>query len=483
MKDHGTMPLRTICGSLAGILLSLTVLACSEVRMSAETAMVPAVGPLRVDSENPRYFSDGKGKVVYLVGSHTWRNLQDSISDKEPSFDYSGYIRFLERYHLNFFRLWRQEDALWFPLPYLRTGPGLALDGMSKFDVSRMNPLFFDRLAARVQEAGEHGMYVAVMLFQGWGIEKKSPERPGNPWEFHPFHKANNVNGIDGDGDGDGEGTETHELHDAAVTEWQDRFVRQVIDTVNRFDNVLYEIANESTPASVPWQEHVVQVIHDYEATKPKQHPVLFSAPWHNREADLWASKAESVSPTLPAPYMDSYAYRDDPPANVGRKVILNDTDHLWGIGGTGDWVWKSFVRGLNPIYMDPYDSAAYSEYYEQVRETREAVLLALGQTKRYADRIPLRAMTPRSELCSSRYCLIDPGQDYLIYAPAHDLSGNAASVELDFQDFSGEFSVEWFNPRLNRTVAEQTLLLSGRARFNAPFTGDAVLYVRRTAR
>ena len=253
-----------------------------------------------------------------------------------------------------------------------------------------MNPVFFDRLAARVQEAGQHGIYVAVMLFQGWGIERKSPDRPENPWEFHPFHRANNVNGLDGDPDGDGEGTETHTLMGAAVTEWQERFVRQVVDVGIRFDNVVYEIANKSTPTSVPWQEHLVEVIHDYEATKPKQHPVLFSAPWGNREEDLWVSKAEAVSPALPAPYTAKYGYRDDPPPNDGRKVIVNDTDHLWGVGGTRDWVWKSFMRGLNPIYMDPYDAATDRDLYEQVRETREGVLLSLGQTKRYADRIPL---------------------------------------------------------------------------------------------
>ena len=34
--------------------------------------------PLRVLSSNPRYFTDGSGKAVYLTGSHTWSNLQDS---------------------------------------------------------------------------------------------------------------------------------------------------------------------------------------------------------------------------------------------------------------------------------------------------------------------------------------------------------------------------------------------------------------------
>ena len=149
--------------------------------------MTPATGPLRVDSKNPRYFSNPTGKIVYLVGAHTWRNLQDSLSDKGAFFDYSGYIRFLERQNLNFFRLWCQEEALWLPLPYRRTGPGLALDGLPKFDVSEMDPVFFDRLAARVQKDEEHGIYVAVMLFQGWGIERNRRTEPKIPGSFILF--------------------------------------------------------------------------------------------------------------------------------------------------------------------------------------------------------------------------------------------------------------------------------------------------------
>lgn len=51
---------------------------------SASSQSAPAMGPLRVHPENPRYFTDGtmngKGglKAVYLTGSHNWYNLQDA---------------------------------------------------------------------------------------------------------------------------------------------------------------------------------------------------------------------------------------------------------------------------------------------------------------------------------------------------------------------------------------------------------------------
>ncbi|RPJ36327.1 MAG: hypothetical protein EHM35_08280, partial [Planctomycetaceae bacterium] len=56
-------------------------------------AATPAAGPLRVLPANPRYFTDGSGKAVYLTGSHTWLNLQDGVlTDPPPAFDYDGWL-------------------------------------------------------------------------------------------------------------------------------------------------------------------------------------------------------------------------------------------------------------------------------------------------------------------------------------------------------------------------------------------------------
>src|SRR5437762_5401120 len=102
----------------------------------------PATGPLRILKTNPRYFTDGSGKAVLLVGSHNWHNFQDNghrlagSGDPPPVFDYGGYLDFLERHGHNFFRLWRWEAPKWAddppdhaikfsqPHPWKRTGPG-----------------------------------------------------------------------------------------------------------------------------------------------------------------------------------------------------------------------------------------------------------------------------------------------------------------------------------------------------------------------
>jgi hypothetical protein len=83
----------------------------------------------------------------------------------------------LQQYEHNFVRLWAWEQTAWSnessakitfePSPYQRKGPGTALDGRN-FDLMRFNQAYFDRLRSRVLEASERGIYVSVMLFQGF---------------------------------------------------------------------------------------------------------------------------------------------------------------------------------------------------------------------------------------------------------------------------------------------------------------------------
>ncbi len=317
-----------------------------------------ATGPLRVHPDNPRYFTDGSGRAIYLTGSHTWASLQDTlpVEGEQRPFDYDAYLDFLEEHNHNFFRLWAWESTLWVardskhalitPLPFVRTGPGEALDGQPQFDVTQFNQAYFDRLRRRVETAQERGCYVAVMLFQGFSVARKSPERQDTPWEGHPLNKGNNRNGINGDADGDGEGYEVHTLSNPAVTRVQEAYVRKVIDAVNDLDNVIYEISNESHGDSTQWQYHFIRFIHEYERSKPKQHPVWMSYQWDGiagagRNEDLWKSPAEALSPAHDDNRRGARPYRTDPPATNAGKVILCDTDHIWGVGGDVAWVWK----------------------------------------------------------------------------------------------------------------------------------------------
>lgn len=445
-------------------------------------------GPLTVHLSNTRYFTDGSGKAIYLTGSHTWANLQDrGRFDPPPTFDFTAYLDSMEKHNHNFMRMWMWENAKWIPftaddywfnpLPYKRTGPGTALDGKPRFDLTKFNQAYFDRLRSRVIAAGERGIYVSVMLFQGFSVEKKQGK--GNPWHGHPYQRDNNINGINGDTNGDEYGEETHTLDIPAITALQRAYVKKVIDTLNDLDNVLWEISNESHPESIAWQYDMIKFIKDYEANKLKQHLVgMTGGPITNNP--LFNSPADWISP------ISSGGYKDNPPAAVGMKVIISDTDHLWGVGGNHKWVWKSFLRGYNPIFMDPYLERE-RHYHPTKAELWELIRRNMGYTRTYANKVNLTAMVPRGDLASSEYCLANPGDEYLVYLPSDSKSrlhrflkyiGVNETVTVDLSAASGTLKVEWFNPRTGETRDGGMSNGGTKQSFKTPFSGDAILYI-----
>lgn len=437
----------------------------------------PTDGPLHVDPRNRRYFADRHNRTVLLAGSHTWGNRQDFGPTHLETFDYNAYLDSLVANGHNFTRLWVWEQAMWVPWrpygwlispsPYQRTGPGLALDGRLRFNLEQLNPEFFARLRSRVADARLRGIYVAIMLFNSFSIERKGRSFPfGDPWRGHPFNKENNINGIDGDQHENGDARELHTGPEARILVLQERYVAAVIDAVSDLDNVLYEISNEDHVGSGVWQRHMVEFVHRYESMKGVHHPVGMTAEAGGRNEDLFTGPADWVSPNWDG------GYDHDPPAAIGSKVVVSDTDHIWGIGGDRSWVWKSITRGLNLLFMDPYDNEWMFPPRPESESSRWSDLRqAIGNARRYMGRLDLSALVPHEELASTRYCLASPASNvYLVYVPTRE------TVEVDATASMGPLAVEWFEPATGRSTRAPDVTGGKLLRLSPPYTDDSVL-------
>ncbi len=450
------------------ILAGTVVLATGAMATDKDNRQPSAKGPLTVLKANPRYFTDGSGKAVYLTGSHTWDTFQRWAEGYEGEVKFklkagkpdrfADYLDVLQCHHHNFIRLWIADTA-WSPItrraiepqPYVRTGPGKTADGGLKFDLNRFNQAYFDELRTRVIAARDRGMYVSVLLFNAWGVGVYEWEKA--TWDYHPFNKANNIDGIDGDPNGDGRGLEYHTLRIAAITRLQEAYVSKVVDTVHDLDNVIYEISNESAADSKDWQYHMIEFIKKYEATRPKQHPILLSG--HGvSNANLFASRADAVAP--------AEGIGDNPPASTGAKVVILDSDHNGPYRRDPEFVWRAFVRGYQPIVMDWWSGGEW-----------EPIRRAMGQTRAYADKMNLAAMTPLDDLSSTKFCLADPGREYLLYQPG------AGKFTVDLKQAAGDFTVEWFDPRTDKTTAGEAVKGGAIREFTPAVDGPVVLYLK----
>jgi hypothetical protein len=386
------------------------------------------------------------------------------------------------------------------PQPWPRTETGAA-----KFDLSRFDPAHFRRLRERVEAAGDRGMYVSVMLFDGWALHLGPA--PDNV-EGHPFHAANNVNGV-----GITSITDYQVLPlDPAVQALQEAYLRQVVDTVHDLPNVLYEVANESSGGglagpemaaalgvppetgwgdSTGWQYWVIEFVKEYERQqgyepRPVGMTMQFPVPdqaWVN--SPLFDGPADWISPGF-----DDELFRDgapssrwwlDPPAADGRKVLITDSDHVAPGHGDALWIWKAFLRGHNPILMDyglidgvqptdnPSPGAPPFAAFEPARH-------AMGDTRRFAETIDLLGMTPRGELSSTGYALARPGAEYLILQP--DAETFTATLA------SGTYTADWHDVTSRSTNTGDQLSVPDEksCTFTIPRTinGPAMLHLKR---
>ncbi len=471
-------------------------------------------GRLKVHPTNPAYFQDtSTGNAVFLHGVDHFRSRQEFDNNGIEPLDFDAFLAQRKQFNHNFLRLWvwdhfwrkvehpngdsiGEESIVLTPHVYQRTGPGTAIDGRPTFDLQRFDQAYFDRLRQRVITAGESGMWVSVMLFQGWSIQG-SGEFANSQWEGHPFNRQNNMNGVDGDYDQDGRGLEVHTRINTTVNALHDAYVKKVIDTVGDLDNVLFEISNETIATATTealhhvtrvrdWAYHLINLIHEYERQQEYgPHPVGMSSlrPLSDDPmSDDWnqyvfESPAEYVSPNGTKWTGDEH-WKNDPPAATGKKVVIADTDHIHpsmhGGPGMRSWQWRTFTRGhsVNAVAGDP------EKGHDWVNADDSATMYVMS---RYVVRVNLARMKPYDILSSTRYCLADPGDAYIVYQPTPGLEGSSLGFPFELELQAGAYDYEWFNPETNQIVETGEMQwVEGISTFTPPFNAHAVLFLNR---
>jgi len=297
------------------------------------------------------------------------------------------------------------------------------------------------------------------------------------------------------------------------IQAFEEAYIRKVVDAVQDLPNVLYEVANESSGGgsvdqnfakmlglgdaapewgnSTDWQYWVIDVVKRYEREKAYvSHPIgmtmQFPVADQTKVNDpLFASHADWISPGYDdtmftggrhpmAPGAPPSRWYDDPPVADGRKVIITDTDHYAPGKGDALWAWKSFLRGHNPILMD-FGLIGGVKPGDPGFAAFEAVRFAMGDTRRYAERVNLIQMEPRSDLSSSGYALATVGKEYLVLQP-----NGAQPFTVDLP--AGTYTNEWFNVATRETQRAGSTVIrrATKTSFTSPFgAGPAVLYLR----
>jgi len=243
-----------------------------------------------VHPDNPRCFLyQGKPFKILTSAEHYGAVLN-------ADFDYDVYLREMQRTGQNATRVFTfyREASRSIPgpgcmnalaptptasvMPWQRVvGRGKAADGLDKFDLDKWNPAYFARFKDYVGKCAQHGVICEIVLF----CHPYSRDK----YDFFPCSNASNINDV---GAGIADPWDFLALKDPTIVAFQERFVRKMVEELNDFDNLYYEICNEpSIPGDSPetsektvveWQSHLARVLSEAEARLPKRHLIAVNA-------------------------------------------------------------------------------------------------------------------------------------------------------------------------------------------------------------
>ncbi len=392
----------------------------------------------------------------------------------------------------------RNDDKVVGPFleqPWARSGSGVAWDGLSKYDLTKYNNWYFQRLKQFADFCDQketilfHNHYMQHALLETNAHYVDFPWRPTNCLQNtelpDSIPAANAFYDISQ--------PECRKLHRA--------YIRKCLDVLGTNTNVVFLCSEEYTgpgefmlfwlDAIVQWEKETGRDVHvGLSATKDVMDVVLSDSErakqistidlrywWYKPDGSL---RAPSGGRQVAGRY--TYEIRHTTPTQIHRQVSECRERYpgkaiIHGNPGTRQHAWAALTSGALLLvgqlpYPDKQDPPEYisPEGCRGIQPTYDFIREYIATT--------LSRMSPHDELIRSDkpvWCLAEPEGDYLVYA----LEGGP--FELNLSTATGTFTVKWFDPRTGRLSHARNDAVPGGevVRFVAPDEQDWGLWLR----
>jgi len=421
--------------------------------------------------ENPNYFLfKGKPTVLITSGEHYGAVMN-------TDFNYQKYLQTLQNDGLNYTRVFMGpyseigdhtfgiSNNTMNPKPESWLTPWVKDKTSNKYDLSKWNISFFDRLKAFMTAASEKGIVVEVTLFTSY--------YSNHQWSLSPFNPKNNVQGFDSISY-----KQVNTINNGQLMDIQEKYVRKIVQELNGFGNVFFEIQNEpwsdnpifvekivetdtlshaakwqrivetARSESLEWQKYIAQIIFSKEKDLPNKHLIA-------QNISNFRNKIENPDPTISI-FNFHYAYPEAASENLHlKKVIsLDETGfmpHQDILYRTQAW---KFILAGGAIYNNldysftvgeedgthPIDSVtpgwSHPEYRKQMKILKDFIE-SFDFIRMKPDNSILKVTTGR---LSGFQVLAETGKQYGIYL----IGGSESEITLELPD--GEYITEWIN-------------------------------------
>jgi hypothetical protein len=148
--------------------------------------------------------------------------------------------------------------------------------GEFKYDLSTWNNTYFERLKDFMQVAAENNIIVEITLFSSIYTD--------DHWNISPENPVNNINvNIEISRE------DIHTLDNRGFLNYQENFVRKMVQELNEFDNLFFEIQNE------PWADREVAMYNIMNNEELKPGAWKINAQYADKAAMRWQDSIASI--------------------------------------------------------------------------------------------------------------------------------------------------------------------------------------------
>jgi hypothetical protein len=376
--------------------------------------------------------------------------------------------------------------------PWARSNQPGYTNGGNKFDLNQWDEAYFKRLEDFISEAGKRSIVVELDLFSNFYDTIQ--------WKLSPLYIDNNINQIGNIIDH----KEVLSLKHPEILAVQEKMVRKIIETLQEYDNLYYEVCNEpyfgDLEALEAWEQHMTSVIADAEKNFRYQHLIS-----QNIANDF--QKIENPNP-LVSIFNFHYA---KPPVTVEMNFNLNKVigDNETGFDGIEDvhyrteaWAFLTAGGGLFNN-LDYSFTVNHEEGSFQIPEKQPGgggnnFRSQMHILRKVFEEIDFISMKPANTIIldtlrNSSTARVLAGEGiYLIYLDNTMQTGKESSDSLDNPESKvmhlnlklppSQYAVSWINTLTGeRTNREIEVMQPGTVKLETPpFSEDIALLIRK---
>ncbi|MCP4782231.1 MAG: hypothetical protein GY903_14255 [Fuerstiella sp.] len=380
--------------------------------------------------------------------------------------------------------------------PWARSGKGKAWDGLSKYDLTKYNDWYFQRLKQFADLCDRKG----TILFHNHYMQHALLETNAHYVDF-PWRPTNCIQNTELPDRNPG-ASAFYDVSHPLRRKLHRAYIRKCLDVLGKNTNVVFLCSEEYTgpldfmqywlDTILEWEEETGRDVHvGLSATKDVMDVILSDAERAKEISTIdlryWWYKPDGK---LQAPLGGRHVagrytseIRHTTPEQFHRQVSEFRAKHpekaiIHGNPETRQHAWAAMTGGASLLvgqlpYADKRDPSEYisPEPCREIQPTYDFIRAHIAKT--------LPRMSPCDEFVQSDkpvWCLVEPKGDFLVYA------FEGGPFELDLSAVTGSFNARWFDPRTGKlsNVRDEAVPGGAVVRFIAPEQQDWGLWLRR---